>query len=71
MLFRSPGGAAVLGTTREGRHCPGPRQAAHGSVTAMTPPDRSLDTAAVTAWINEDPDSATREELKTSGSSNE
>ena len=29
----------------------------------MTPPDRSLDTAAVTAWINEDPDPATREEL--------
>ena len=29
----------------------------------MTPPDRFLDAAAVTAWINEDPDSATREEL--------
>ena len=29
----------------------------------MTRPDRSLDTVAVTAWINEDPDPATREEL--------
>lgn len=29
----------------------------------MTPPDRSLDTVAVTAWIDEDPDPTTREEL--------